>query len=414
MLTYLRNLQGERDNLTAAATSITETAAREERDVTANERASIESMSQRCASLDDQIRTFSAQLESQRAYARLRADLSDADDVDQRPGAGLARRSPADVVDTREAQSWGRLFIESAQFRSYDGTGSSGRVSVPGIFTRAPIDTSGIGGLPVPPSTVTVAQPAYTTPLLDAVGHIVTNSQLVQWLLDDGLYPLAAVVAEGAAKPEANFTLDTGTGSLKTYAHWKGVTRQALANLPMIQSIIESKLRGGIYAKLEADITALLAAAALTEVAADVTAGGSGMLGAIRVGIATAQTQGFPNANSVLLNPADWAALDVSVYQGTQSGPTSQNGFWGLNPVASAGVPVGTAYVGDLKDGLTVFEEGTAAVFMSDSHADLFIQNVLVVLAETMALAMVTAPGALVRVTTPAAPPLDASARGGK
>jgi HK97 family phage major capsid protein len=392
MLTYLRNLQSERDTLTAAATGITETAAREERDVTDAERASIDTMSSRCAVIDDQLRTFGAQLESQRAYARLRQELDGGDDT-------APRRDPAPrpvEADTRGVRSWGELFIASNEFRAYDGVGSSGRVAVPGLFTRAPIDTGGVGGLPVPPATVSVAQPSFTTPLLDAVGHVTTNSQVVQWLVDDGTYPPAQVVAEGALKPEAAFTLDMDTGTLKTYAHYKGITRQALANTPMIQSIVEGKLRGGIFAALEADIAAALAAATLTEV--DGT-GTGGVLGGIRSAIAEAQLAGYPNANTVLLNPADWGALDMAVFDATQDGPSRQTGFWGLRPVASAAVPVGTAYVGDLSSGVTVFDEGKAAVYMSDSHADYFIRNILVILAEVMALAMVTAPGALVRVT---------------
>lgn len=395
MHAYLKKLQTERDTLSDTATSITDKAAAEDRPVTDTERASIAKMEQRCAEIDADLVLFNDNLKSQRAYAKLRGELADvADDADAAPApAGVvALRRPAEIVDTR---SWGERFLDSGEFKSYRGTGASGRVDVPGIFTRAPIDSGGIGGLPVQPAVVTVAQPSFTTPLLNAVGHMTTNSQVVQWLIDDGTYPKAGVVAEGAAKPEANFTLATGTGTLQTYAHWKGITRQALSNLPMIQSIVENKLRGGIFAALEDAIATALAGATL----GGVTVGTGGMLAAIRTAIATVQLQGYPNANSVLLNPADWAELDLSVFDSTNDGPTRQTGFWGLRPIASAAIPSGTAYVGDLNNGVTVFDEGKATVYMTDSHSDFFIKNILVILAEVMALAMVTAPGALVRVT---------------
>jgi HK97 family phage major capsid protein len=392
MLTYLRRLQAERDSLTQAATQLTETAATENRDVTDAERASITSMSERCASIDDQLRTFNAQLESQRAYAELRQALEPADDESRTPPtrAELAPRE-------NHEPSWGRLFVESAEFRAYNGRGSSTPIHVPGLFERAAISITDGFGLPPVPYTANIPQPSFTTPLLDAVGHITTNSNLIQWLVDDGVYPPAAVVPEGQPKPEADITVDMNTGTLQTYAHWKGITRQALANIPMIRSIVENQLRGGIATKLEADLVAALGAAVINEVPTDPAAGG--MLGAIRVGIANVQLQGFPNANSVVLNPTDWAALDLAVFDSTNNGPTRQSGFWGLNPIPSPAVPAGTAYVGDLKIGATVFDEGTASVYMSDSHSDYFVRNTLVVLAEIMALAMVTQPAALARVT---------------
>lgn len=398
MLTYLTNLRNERDSLSATSSSILDKAAQEERAATDAEKASIAKMAERCAAIDEELKTFTAQYESQKAYAKLRAAIESADEKPERKE--LAVRKPADI-ERADVRAWGKLFVDSGEFRSYMGHGSTARIAVPGIFTRNPIDTSGIGGLPPVPYTATIPQPAITTPLLDAVGNIKTNSNLVQWLVQSGVYPQAAVVPEGSPKPEANITLDTETGTLQTYAHWKGITRQALANVPMIQSIVETQLRGGIFAKLEADIAAALAAATIGGV---VTPAEGGMLAAIRNGIAQVQLQGFPNANSVLLNPADWASLDVSVFDATNNGPSRQSGFWGLRPIASAAVPVGTAYVGDLNAGVTVFDEGQASVFMTDSHSDFFIKNVILILAEVMALVMVTQPGALARIT-PAVPP---------
>jgi HK97 family phage major capsid protein len=394
MLSYLKNLRNERDSLSATSTAILEKAATEERQISDTERQSIDKMAERCAAIDEELTTFSAQYESQRKYAELRSALEGAEDKPD----GSERKS----IESRSApKSWGEIFTESAEFRAYQGAGSSGRVTLPGLFTRAPITSGGIGGLPVLPQTVNIPQPAITTPLLDAVGKIGTNSQVVQWLVQNAVYPKAQVVPEGQPKPEAQFTLDTETGTLETLAHWKGITRQALANLPLIQSIVTDQLNGGIYAKLEADIASALAAAAIADVP---TVAGDSLLPGIRAGIATVQSQGFPNAKSVLLNPNDWSSLDLAVFDATNAGPTRQTGFWGLAPVASAAVPEGTAYVGDLKQGVTVFEQGNTQVYMTDSHADYFISNILVILAEVMALTMVTAPLALARVTVTAAP----------
>ena len=400
MITYLQKLRDERDSLSATSTGILESAAKEDRQVSETEKASVQQMATRCAEIDTELRTFSEQYEAQRAYAVLRDKLSD---VDEAPKRELAKRSNAEI-ETRDAGSWGKLFVDSDAFKTYDGHGSTPRVSVPGLFTRAPIDTTGDWGFNKFPYVWNQPQPVTTTPLLDAVGKVSTNSLVVQWV-SSGKPTDAAVVAEGQPKPEADLTITTDTGALQTYAHWKGVTRQALADIPQIQSIIETQLRTGIFQKLEADIAAALAASTGAGGITDlVTVAGTDVLSALRSGIATVQSQGFPNANTVLCNPMDWADLDLAVMEKTNNGPNASSAFWGLKPIASAAIPANTYYVGDLSTAVTLFTMAQAAVYMSDSHSDFFVRNILVILAEVMALGLVTQPAALVRwVYTPGA-----------
>jgi len=394
MIAYLRNLQSERDSLTQAATQITETAAGESRDVTESERASIVTMGERCAVIDSQLETFGAQLDSQRAYAALRASLAERD----ADGAPQDRLPATRDVRPAEARGWGRAFVESAEFRSYDGHGSSGRVDVPGLFqSRAAIDSTSPWGALNPPMTWARAEPSITTPLLDAVGHVQTNSLTIQWLQMPQPVSKAVKTAEGALKTEAANVPTPITGTLETYAHWQAITRQALFDIPQIQSIVSDYLNRGLFSALEDAVVAAMAGGTYTNV--DIPATGGNPIGAIRTAVALAQEQGFPSANTVAMNPLDWANLDVSVMATANGLPTSQNAFWGLRPVASNGIPVGKYYVGDLARGVTLFDNGAASVYMSDSHADFFIRNQLVILAETMAVALVTQGKAIVTVT---------------
>ena len=64
--------------------------------------------------------------------------------------------------------------------------------------------------------------------------------------------------------------------------------------------------------------------------------------------------------------------------------------FWGLTPVAAASITAGKAYVGDFQQGATLFDRGVTNVFLSDSHASLFISNILVILAEARTKSVVT------------------------
>ena len=79
----------------------------------------------------------------------------------------------------------------------------------------------------------------------------------------------------------------------------------------------------------------------------------------------------------------------------------------GLTAVAlavSQAVTAGTAYVGDFKTAMTLFDRGNLAVYMTDSHAAEFTDNVLRVLAEARMKAIVQMPAALCECTVAAAP----------
>ena len=216
-------------------------------------------------------------------------------------------------------------------------------------------------------------------------------SGVVDWV-EVGGDPTAAVVPEGTAKPEAAFTVTPRSAALDTIAHWVQITRQALEDASYIRSLIENKLRRGLLNKAETDMAAALVAATLP------AATGADLLTAIRVGIGKVEAAGF-TPNAVALNPADYAALDVSVMGATVGGPVQQQTFWGLRAVAVGAIAAGTAYVGDFSTGATLFDRGVTNVFLSDSHASLFISNILVILAEARLKSAVTEPLALCECT---------------
>lgn len=390
MHTYLQRLQSERDSLTQTATALAERAADEDRDLTDQERQQLAGMQERCADLDTQLTTYSQQLDSQRAYAQLRQRLSDQDEAP-------APRAPR-AIETRQPTSWGQLVTDSEQFRGYHGYGRMDPVEVPLELRSAPaagitpiMTTDFDTGLPK--HTWTPPEWTRTSPFLDAVGTERVSSGSVEWLYWPPPDPVAQEVAEGAAKPQAEIPHEEKAATLATYAHWAALTRQVLDDIPRIRSIVETKLRNGLVAAVEAATADAIAAAPIPAVS---SAGGS-ILEAIRIGMADVQSRGWvPNA--VLLNPTDWASIDIGVMGGTLLGPTGAGNFWAMRPVAVPALPAGTAYVGDFNTGVTLFDRGAANVFVTDSHTDLFVRNILVILAETRALPAVTTPAAMAKI----------------
>lgn len=384
MISYLKRLHDERVRLTERMSQIGETAAHDDRDTTEAEKTELGRIETRIAEIDPELERWNSDAESTRAFASLTQRL------DQHREPGLEARRPSSGPQV-ERTSFGQSFVESEQFRSYTGRGQSGVVELTDFMPhqqRVPLMTGdlSIPSYVLPPRIQDINIP----PMLQVVDVVGVSTGVVEWVVVSG-DPQAAVVAEGAAKPEASLSFAPISAPLDTLAHWVQVTRQALEDATYIKSLIEGKLRRGITLAIADAINDAIVAATIP--AATVPVGGD-LLDAIRVGVATVQGNGY-NPNAVMLNPADWAALDISVMAGTNSGPTIGTNFWGLTPVPSRWQPVGTALVGDFKAGVVWFDRNVSSVFMSDSHADLFIKNTLVILAETRGKAAVPEPAAL-------------------
>ena len=375
---YLDRLLDERVSATGVITNLTERAAKEERDLTEMERSEITRLQERCIQLDGLLQEHEAQASSARAFA----------DLQNRIESTRERSEPARTAHGRqpEQRSAGEIVVESTQFQTYSGRGQMSPVEVADFLEqRAVITTAQLAIQPFVWANE-INQPPM--PLLNLVNHVRVSSGVVSWV-EVGPDPVAAVVAEGAAKPEAALTVTAKTSTLDTLAHWIQVTRQALSDAPYMRSLIEGKLRNGLARKAQADLAALLNAAVLQS-AVDVD-----MTKAIRKGIALVEANGY-NPNAVLLNPADFAAIDIAAGTGINgSGPDRRNTYWGLTAVAVPGLTAGVAIVGDISEGIALFDRGVSDVFVTDSHASLFISNVLVILAETRIKSAITDPLAL-------------------
>lgn len=395
---YLRAKIDERASLADAATAVLDKCAADNRDPSAEERAQLDGWENRVKALDGEITTLEARTRGNQNFVKLASRVR-ADEDSEREAAENRNRNRSKDVETRK--TFGQRFVESDQFKEYNGRGSMAPVEFQNFLEhRAAITTS---DLPIP--TYVFDGPAMyttTTPFLDSIGREVVTSGSVEYVTWGTSDPTAAEVAEGELKPEADITPEEHAVNLKTYAHWKAITRQALEDWPRIQSIVEGKLRGGLADALEAAAAATLTGATWTPVTA------TDLLTGIRVAIGEVQADGY-QPNAVVLNPADFAALDIEAAAAANSGPTSYGTYWGVRPVAAAAIPAGTVYVGNFTEGVTWFDRNTTAVYMTDSHSDYFVRNLLVVLAEQRAAFALTDPGAIRQVTT--APETPAAAR---
>lgn len=291
-----------------------------------------------------------------------------------------------DTNDVKEDRAGaGDLVVRS--IKGYDGRGKSDTVEV--SYDARAITT---GDLNLAPASMVAASPAFKAPLSGVVGYERVNTGAVEYTVTDVTYG-ADFVTEGNDKPETTFTFTPATVSLETVANWTAVTRQALEDEARLSSIVEGGLRSGLVRKIETHIADTIASA--TGIS---TADGANLLAAIRNGIAEVETAGY-TPSVVLLNPADAAALDIEVLGATNNGAVRGTTFFGLTAIATSSVDAGTAFVGDFAAGVTLFDRGTASVYLSDSHEGNFVKNIIHVLAETRVKAAVVAPKAICAVS---------------
>lgn len=382
---YLRKKIEERAAVSDLISSTLEKCASENRDPSTDEKSQLDGWSTRVAALDDEIKQLETRARGNATFEQLVGRVSrDEERQEQRDAADRGKEKP-------ETRSVGEQFVDSDAFKAYRGRGSMEPVEFEGFLEQRAAIALSLLDLP-PQAWEGPRGYTTTTPLLDVLGRERVSQNSVEYITWGDGDPLAGEVPEGDLKPEADITPTENTLTLKTYAHWKAITRQALEDYARIRSIVEGKLRGGLANKLEAVAAATLTSATIPPVVnADILAG-------IRQGIGTVEAAGY-RPNAMVLNPTDYANLDIEAAESAGNGPVRFGNFWGIRAVAAASIPAGEVYVGDFQEGVTWFDRNTASVYMTDSHADYFIRNLLVVLAEQRAAFAVTEPNALAKVT---------------
>lgn len=228
----------------------------------------------------------------------------------------------------------------------------------------------------------------------------------------------AAVVPEGDTKPQTGpFSFDTITTTLKTVAHWVPITRQAADDNGQLMGYINGRLSYGLDYKLDREC---LVGNGTTEVQGVLTTPGIGAyqpgVGSTDVKLITvrkARTQAelalYP-PDSVVMNPIDWQDIQLDEDANGQfrvitsvldAGAATR--LWGLTVVTTVAMAQGTALLGGFRMGATLWERQGITILMTDSHADFFVKNTLVVLAERRANLAVHTPQCFVKITFAAA-----------
>ena len=231
--------------------------------------------------------------------------------------------------------------------------------------------------------------------------------------------------AEKGVKPESAVSLEVKTTSVKTVAHWIPITRQMLEDAPQMEAFINGELLQGLRDKEDAEIVKGSGGASLTGILnttgvqkldgtywgnnANKLASDGNALDAILRGIKQSQVTGQANPTFIAVHPNDYETYrtikDANgnyILRGGGPDATGVPSLWGLPVVQTLAVTANKPLVGDGRFA-TVFDKTDGQIYVSDSHADLFTRNILVILAEARLALAVTLPAAFVEVDVAAA-----------
>jgi len=249
----------------------------------------------------------------------------------------------------------------------------------------------------------------YTTPnrrltLRDLLPVSPTTSNLVEFTREntftnnagpqrDTASPLAAI--ENVTKPESADTFTLATVPVVTLAHWIPLSKQVVADSPMLMSYINGRLVYGLKLKEETQILLGLGTGGeITGLQTGATAYVpespqlTNEIDIIRDALTQAQVAEY-SPNFIVLNPIDWDSIqrrkvgtsdDRYVY-GDPNMSWSATPLWGLTPIVTNSQTAGKFLLGDT-NGAMIFDRQQASVEMSTSNGTDFVKNMITVLAE--------------------------------
>lgn len=218
--------------------------------------------------------------------------------------------------------------------------------------------------------------------------------------------------AAGGVKPQASAAWERKTAAVEAIAVWMATTRAAMADAGQVRALIDNNLRYLLALEEEDQLlngngTSPNLSGVYDQTIQTLDLTGLDNLDGIRTARRLVMTgTSRLRADAIVLHPADAEEFDLlkdddGSYRG--GNPIGNFAFdqpiWGLRRVESESVAEGSALVGAFRAGATVFERQGVTIMAADQHADFFIRNLMVILAEERLGFAVFYPTAFVDVT---------------
>lgn len=385
------------------------------------------------ASGQEKMKAFQAQSEREGRIVSVREALGDIAGA-VRGGNPIPFSGRTILADPNRGKSWGQIFVGSDAYAELKASGvlqsPSASFKTNPIMAVANTDViqstpgTGPGSALVAPQFLPGIIPLEARPLTVRAlfSQGTTTSDSISYAQQATRTGSAATVSQATtvsngAKPQASIGWERKTSVVETIAVWMAATRQQLADAGQVQALIDNQLR--LLLALEEENQLLngngtspnlsgIYDQAIQTSTAPGTSDGDPNLDAVRnakrlVRVGASRL----SADALVLNPTDSMQFDLLVdgegrYRvGDPYGPVNPNPspIWGLRRVESEAIDEGHALIGAFNAGATVLERQGVTILTADQHADFFIRNLIVILAEERLGFPVYFPSAFVDLT---------------
>jgi len=372
------------------------------------------------------------------AYSQRQAELQNPGPMhplgDPQQGNRIQRKTLGQLfVEAKETQEWvvGVAGGPGLEITDATNVGKSPPIQfarkdliVYGDGTLAPGDLTGGAALGTIDQKPLVRLPFAPLVLRDIISTGTTGSSVVTYPREKSRTIAAKVVKEATAtggvsglKPESKLELEKVISPVKTLAHWIPATKQALSDAGQLRLLIDPFLLNGLEQVVEDELLNgdgtdehLLGlehtpGVQFQEFVAD---GDQGVLKTTRKARTKVEVIGLANPTAYVMSPYDWENIELTkdgmdrYYYG---GPSILGNprLWGLPVVTSFKAIPGTAYVGDFKT-VALWDREQGNIRIADQHADFFVRNMVVILAEERLANGVFRPVSLCKIDMHAGP----------
>lgn len=315
-------------------------------------------------------------------------------------------------AETATETTWGDQFIKSARYADFAGGNLNKlRVEVKNTLVGADANVA-------PDRKVGVVAGAYLPFSMEALlPNTPTSSNAIEFTKEASFTNNAAEAAEAAQKGESALTWSLVNMPVSTVAHFIKISKQLAADNTALAAYVNSRMTYGVNQKVDTQLVVGDGSApnisgtfksgnytAHGYTAANITAFPATTLkrfALIRKVIGDLFAAGYP-ATAVILNPADWASMEIELMTVAAGqtlysvGAGGEPRLFGLPIVQSIGLTAGNFQVGAFSEAYMVYNREGVVLEMSDSDGDNFQKNLVTLRAERR-LALATEKPAAVR-----------------
>lgn len=367
--------------------------------------------------------------------------MRDADKWASEPKDSVAQASAYATSELQNAlqqvrsKTIGEAFLASAEFKSLLASGSANMpapyksdYNVKDLYSALPTGTPGSFG--TIQRDAMVIPPMRTKRVRDLFPSRTTTAAIIEYFRMTGFTNNAAAVAERsgaafAAKPQSSFTFVGEQAPVRTLAHWEAAHRNVLADEPQLRSIIDNELMYGLRLQEDAQIlngsgtgenlTGILNTAGVqtynwSDGTYSATAGMSDTKADAVRRAATLSFLAYYEPSGIVLNPNDWEDIELSkdgngaYVVAVSVAMGGEQRLWRIPVVDTPAIAEGTALIGAFGTGAQIYDRESPSIRISEQHADFFVRNAIVILAEQRLALAVKRPESFVKVSFDAAP----------